>query len=143
MNKIWLIVRREYLTRVKKKSFILMTILGPLLIGGLYAFGFYMIISSGDSVSRIKLIDESGMFGNKLSKTGSVIFEPDSIPLNTAKELFDPKTYTGILYIPADIMQNPGSALFYAKKQPGIEVIDRIETQLEKELEDIKLNTAL
>lgn len=143
MHKIWLIVKREYLTRVKKKSFILMTILGPILIGGLYAFGIYMIISSGNTVSKIKLVDESGMFGNKLSKSGNVVFEPDTTPINLAKELFDPNDFAGILYIPSDIVNKPGTALFYAKKQPGIEIIDRMETQLEKELEEIKLNEAL
>jgi len=143
MNKIWLIIQREYLTRVKKKSFILMTILGPLLIGGLYAFGFYMIISSGNSISKIKLIDESGMFSSKLSKSGNMIFEPDTMPVATAMEMFDQETYDGILYIPKEILENPGSALFYAKKQPGIDVIDRMENQVEKEIEDIKLNRAL
>ena len=143
MNKIWLIVQREYLTRVKKKSFILMTILGPVLIGGLYALGFYMILSSGDSVSKVRVVDESGLFGNKFAKSGSLIFEPDTMPINLAKETFDATNYAGILFIPHDILTRPGSAVFYAKKQPGIEVIDRVETQLEKQLEDIKLNQAL
>jgi ABC-2 type transport system permease protein len=143
MNKIWLIVKREYLTRVKKKSFILMTILGPLLIGGLYGFGFYMIVSSANSISKIKLIDESGLFKSRLSKAGNIIFETDTTPLNRAKEIFDPNEYAGILFIPKDIIGNPASSLFYARKQPGIEVVDRMETQIEKELEDYKLNEAL
>lgn len=120
-----------------------MTILGPLLIGGLYAFGFYMIISSGDTVRKIQLVDESGIFGEKLSKSGNMIFEPDTMPINLAKQLFNPDEYAGILYIPSNIESNPDGAFFYAKKQPGIEVIDRMETQLEKELEDVKLNEAL
>lgn len=143
MGKIWLIVKREYLTRVKKKSFILMTILGPVLIGGLYVFGIYMVLSSGDQVSKIKLVDESGMFGDKLSKSGNMIFEPDTMPILTAKELFNPNDYNGILFIPADILDHPDQAFFYSKKQPGIEVIDRIEGQVEKVIEEAKLNKAL
>ena len=143
MNKIWLIIQREYMTRVRKKSFILMTILGPLLFGGIYGFGIYMIVSAGDTVKKIKLIDDSGMFASKFTKSGNMIFEPDTTPVQTAKELFDPEICAGILYVPADIVKNPDGAMFYAKKQPGLDVVDRVENQLEKELEDIKLNEAL
>ena len=46
MDKIWLIIQREYLVRVRKKSFIIMTILGPLLIAGLMIAPIYLAIQS-------------------------------------------------------------------------------------------------
>lgn len=45
MNKTSLIIQREYLTRVKKKSFIIMTLLGPLLMGGFIAFYIYLAMN--------------------------------------------------------------------------------------------------
>ncbi len=46
MGKISLIIKREYLTRIRKKSFIIMTILGPLLMGGLVALSIYLTLQS-------------------------------------------------------------------------------------------------
>ena len=50
MSKIPLIIQREYVSRVKKKSFIIMTILGPLLMGGLIAFFIYLSLNQGDTI---------------------------------------------------------------------------------------------
>lgn len=61
MNIILLIIQREYLTRVKKKSFIVMTILGPLLMGGLIAGFAYLSMNQGDSISMIRVVDETGV----------------------------------------------------------------------------------
>jgi ABC-2 type transport system permease protein len=139
MSKIGLIIRREYLTRVKKKSFIIMTILGPLLIGGIYGLGIYMIVSSADEVSKIKLVDESGLFRDSLKISGNLIFEKDTMPLQTVKQVYNPNVYSGILYIPGDIVEHPDLAVFYSAKQPGIAMMENIESLLEKKVEDIKL----
>jgi ABC-2 type transport system permease protein len=140
MNKIFLIIRREYLTRVKKRSFIIMTILGPVLIGGIYGLGFYMILSSADEVIKIKVVDESGLFNDTLKKSGNLIFEKDSLPIQVAKNVYDPAVYSGILYIPKTIVDQPGTAVYYSGKQAGIATMDNLETLLEKRVEDIKLN---
>ena len=61
MNKILLVIRREYLTRVRKKSFLLMTILGPLLMGGIFVAAF-MLDRVDTEVKTIAVIDESHLF---------------------------------------------------------------------------------
>ncbi|MEP7168696.1 MAG: ABC transporter permease [Bacteroidota bacterium] len=141
MSKIGLIIRREYLTRVKKKSFIIMTILGPLLIGGLYGVMFYMMLSSSDEITRIKLVDESGLFNDTLKKSGNLIFEKDTLPIEIAKHVYDPNVFSGILFIPHDIVEHPASAVYYSAKQPGIATMENLETLLQKRVEDVKLNT--
>jgi|SRR6185436_7948072 len=140
MSKIGLIIKREYLTRVKKKSFIIMTILGPLLIGGLYGVMFYMMLSSSDEIIRIKLVDESGLFRDSLKRSGNLIFENDTLPVQIAKQVYDANIFAGILYIPAGIIAHPGSAVYYSSKQPGIATMENLETLLQKRVEDIKLN---
>ena len=66
MDKIWLILSREYASRVKKKSFLLTTLLTPLLFGGIYALGIYLAVSDSDDKKVIKVLDETGYFVNKL-----------------------------------------------------------------------------
>lgn len=68
MHKILLIIRREYLTRVKKRSFIIMTILGPVLIGALYGVMIYLAVNSGigEKSKVIAVHDEQGFFKDKL-----------------------------------------------------------------------------
>src|SRR6185295_393037 len=119
MSKIGLIIKREYLTRVKKKSFIIMTILGPLLIGGIYGLGIYMIVSGADEVTKIKLVDESGLFRDSLKRSGNLIFENDTMPVQIVKQVYDPNVFSGILYIPNNIVEHPELAVFYSAKQPG------------------------
>ncbi|MCC7298488.1 MAG: ABC transporter permease [Bacteroidia bacterium] len=68
MNKIWVILKREYLTRVKNKTFIIMTFLGPLLIALLY--GGIILVATKDASDKtprnVLYNDESGFFNNKL-----------------------------------------------------------------------------
>ncbi len=139
-SKIWLVIKREYITRVKKKSFIIMTILGPLLIGGLYSFGFYMILNSGDEVSKIKVVDESGLFSEALQKSGNLVFEKDTLPIEIAKHVYNSDEYAGLFYIPKNIVDDPKSAVYYSGKQAGIATMDNLENLLQKRIEEIKLN---
>jgi len=70
MNKVWLIIRREYLTRVSKKSFLVTTILIPILIFGLMAMMIYLSLRS-EQTQRIAVLDDSGMFVHRLDSTSS------------------------------------------------------------------------
>jgi len=69
MSKIFLVLEREFLTRVRKKSFIIMTILAPLLFAGLMVVP--MIIATMDDTKErsIAVIDDSGLFKNKITET--------------------------------------------------------------------------
>ena len=61
MNKILLIIQREYLTRVRKKSFWIASIVVPFLIAGVYAILIYLVVNSNET-KTIQIIDESGLF---------------------------------------------------------------------------------
>ena len=65
MNKISLIIRREYLTRVRKRSFVIMTILGPILMAALMILPAYFAQKS-DEDRTIGVVDESGIFFKKI-----------------------------------------------------------------------------
>jgi ABC-2 type transport system permease protein len=139
MNKVALIIRREYLTRVKKKSFIIMTLLGPILMASLFVVPIFMAMYDDKDVSTIQVIDESGLFAGKLTNSPSMTFEMDSVSLPVAKELFNPDKHTAILYIPANVISNTNSILMFSAKQPNINLVTSVERTIQKEIESMKL----
>ncbi len=141
MNKISLIIQREYLTRVKKKSFIIMTILGPLLFGGFFGIMTWMMTKQDDTVRKIVVVDETGLFAGRLTDSKTLQFTYVDTDLNTLKESFFEMDNYGILYIPRIVVQSPNAVQFYSDKQPSINIIDQISNSMEKIMEDEKLKT--
>jgi ABC-2 type transport system permease protein len=142
MSKIGLIIKREYVTRVKKKSFIIMTLLGPLLMGGFIAFYIYLAMNQGDTISRIKVVDETHSLFEKLPSSKTVVFEKDTMTIEIAREIFNGNDYYGILYIPANTFEHADSIALLTEKQPSLAVTDYVENTLQKQLEEYKLNKA-
>jgi ABC-2 type transport system permease protein len=139
MNKILLIIQREYLTRVRKKSFILMTILGPLLFAGSFAAIIWIGSKDGDE-KVIDVLDESRLFEGKFTSTGSVQYRYIDSGLNEAKENLSSSSSYGILYIPVNInLDNPQGITFFAEGNPSVEITSSINRTLKNEIEDLKL----
>lgn len=137
MNKILLIIQREYLTRVKKKSFILMTFLGPLLMVGL-VFAQFWIKMIPEEKQKVLVVDESQLFINKLENTANQTFNYSKNKLALEQRNFYSTDYNVILYIPENIIDSQKIQLFY-KKQPGLGMQDYISTLVTKKLEEMKL----
>ena len=98
MNKTGLIIRREYITRVRKRSFIIMSILGPLLFALIWIIPIWLATREGDE-KIIRVLDESGLFHEKLANEGSIKFEYITSGLNDAKSDVRQSIYYGLLYI--------------------------------------------
>jgi ABC-2 type transport system permease protein len=139
MGTISLIIKREYLTRVRKKTFIIMTILGPVLMASLIIVPILMAKFSETEESKIRVIDESGLFTGKLPDSESMVFVMDSMPLSEAKESFNPDKETAILYIPGNVINNTGSIMLFSAKQPNLNMVTTIERTIQKEVENMKL----
>lgn len=137
MNKILLIIQREYLTRVKKKSFIVMTILGPLLMVGLIVAQVW-ISTMPEEKQNIVVVDESQLFVNKMENSESQQFTYSKNSLSTEQQQFYKSEYNMILYIPANIIDSQSIQLFY-KKQPGVGMQAYISSSISKKLEEMKL----
>ncbi len=119
MNKTTLIIQREYLSRVKKKSFIIMTILGPILMAALWIVPFF-IANMSDEKKVVAVVDETGIFIDKLETTDKVFFvyEADFVK---AKDDLSKGNYTAVLYIQKISYSIPDRAvMFYSDKSPGI-----------------------
>jgi len=141
MNKIFLIIKREYLTRVRKKTFIIMTILGPVLMASIFVIPVILTKYDENEVSRVQVIDESGLFEDKLSDAQDIIYEMDTISLPVAKAIFDPEKHVAILYIPANVINNTGSMMLFSAKQPNMNLVASIEKSIQKEIENMKLKS--
>jgi ABC-2 type transport system permease protein len=143
MNKISIIIKREYITRVRKKSFIIMTLLAPLLMGGLILFQVLAMTSKDKNFKKIAVVeDNGGVFTNIIPDLKDAKFEyiPGS-NLEDLKKTFDKKGYYGVLYIsPIGASGAPVTTqLIFKKNQPAIGLLDHIERSLQKEIERQKL----
>lgn len=143
MSKIKLILQREYLTRVRKKSFVVMTILGPILFAALVIAPAW-IASLGDTdMKKIAVIDNSGFFVNKLPETETIKFDYlDNTTLDEIKGNFPQTDYYAVLFISKLVSNTPSSVVLYSNKKPSFSVKSHIGNAIEKDIENEKLSAA-
>lgn len=136
MNKIKLIISREYLTRVKKKSFIVMTILGPILFAAMMVVPAWLASLEDTKVKNIAVIDESGIFVDKIQNTEYIKFEYiTDKTLNEIRNTFQESDYYAVLQILPSITYENSAVHLFSTKQTSYEVSSHIKRSLEKELE--------
>lgn len=140
MNKIWLIIQREYLSRVKKKSFLLMTFLTPVLFIGMGLLVGILVAKQDDfgDKKKVEVVDESGMFKNKLANTGTLEYSFTTGNYASVKAGFLKSGYDYLLYIPASLT---GVQLFGEKKASAI-TLQVIENGLSKVAQTQRLMVA-
>ena len=141
MNKIGLIIKREYLTRVRKKSFVIMTILGPVLMAALFIVPVWLAMNEEDE-SNILVIDDSFLFHERMTETDKshFVFPEVGTRLDSAKsQMVESEDFDAVLYIHEKIMSTPTGIQLIYDKQPGINVIRYIENTLENDIEKFKL----
>jgi ABC-2 type transport system permease protein len=141
MRTIFLIIKREYLVRVRKKSFIIMTILGPLLIFGFYAAIGWAAISSINQ-KKVAVLDESGRFVNQFKNDDETIYSYPKNPLPSAKKTFVKDGFDALVYIPKNVIEKPKSVQIFAEKSVSLSLQSKIERAISKEIELIKLREA-
>lgn len=137
MHKIWLIFKREYLVRVRKKSFIIMTLLAPLLLAAFMVIPIFLATVS-DKTDVIAVLDESGLFAQKFKSTPDRLFIPVQGDLESQKTEFLTSEKTALLYIPKLNLDNPDGIRLYSKTNASINSKLAIESSLRKEIEAIK-----
>ncbi len=141
MNKIALIIRREYITRVRKKSFLIMTLLTPFLFALIFIIPALVMTNEDKDFKKIAVIEDgSDLFTNVIPDTKDTDFEYlEGVKLNDIKNNFAELGYYGVLYISPDLVANPDAIQLISRKQPPIGLLDHISGSLEKEIEKQKL----
>lgn len=139
MNKLFLIIQREYFSRVKKKSFLIMTILGPLLMAGLMIVPVWLAMRD-QTEHQILVLDHSGLFIDKLPNTKQIKFMYGAESIQTAKSKLKDGPFDLIMEIKGDaINDSKTTPVLYYKKQPGINVEQYITNTMENILFDYRL----
>ena len=138
MNKILLIVEREYLTRVRKKSFLIMTLIGPLLFAGIMVVPAWLATMNGDE-KNIQVLDQSGAFTNKLKAQRNVNFTYVKGSIEELKAGILAGKADGLLIIPALDLDKPVGVQLFFQKSPSLEIENNIAGSIEDELENRKL----
>ncbi len=143
MNNILLVLQREYLVRVKKKSFIIMTFLTPFLFVGFYAAVIFIAIGSTDT-KTVEVLDESTLFANQFKETEELKFRYITMSLDSAKAGFREKGkgIDALVYIPKNVLNNPKDVRIYAAKNVSLDLKGDIEKTIERQIENIKLTEA-
>lgn len=139
MNKIGLIIQREFFSRVKKKSFIIMTILAPILFAGLMIVPGIMATMGDKENKVIAVIDETNILEGVLKNANHLSFEyVDNTSIGQIKQNFKESGYYAILYIPANILSLEQVQL-YSDKQTTMGVNSHISSNLSDFIEKLKL----
>ena len=142
MNKSFLIIKREYLTRIRKKSFIIMTLLGPLLFAGLTIAPAWLANMKDTEEKTIGIIDETNIFAEILPETQYIKFKNlESITVPQAKKTFEELECDAILFIPHNLYHNSGLVHLYSNKQPSLSTKLHIANSLRDIIEKDKLKT--
>lgn len=142
MDKLLLIIKREYFAKVRNRSFIVMTILSPLLIVGMIAVVVFLTRMNNDQKKVIGVLDESPYFGN-LFITGPELSFIDlrDISPQQAKDSVAATGYYGLLHIPSgrDIAEVAEGVQFYSANSPSMTITAMLEMRIAKRLREEKL----
>ena len=146
MNKTLLIIQREYMSKVKKKSFLIMTILGPLIFGGLIV-AVALIAASDTTHQHVLLADDLGL----LLEDEILLYEQGGVDrprfrnserlsydfrkgtVDATKEL-ESGVYTAVVQL-SDISYTDGKVQMFAEKTPSMGIQNRISSDIEDALE--------
>ncbi|MGD0756094.1 MAG: ABC transporter permease [Bacteroidales bacterium] len=141
MNKISVIIKREYVTRVRKKSFIIMTILAPILMAAIIIVPTLLMMNQSGEFKKIAVIeDNSDLFKGVIKNTKDAEFiYLENTKVEDLKKTFEKSGYYGILYISPELINTPNAVYLISSKQPPIGLLQYIENSLKKEIERQKL----
>lgn len=143
MNHLSLIIKREYLNKVRNKSFIIMTFLSPLLIVAIFSLVAYLSQLNNDKIRFISVLDESGLFLNQFENNDNLKFQMlEGMTLDQAKQNAQDSEVYGLLYIPQteSIDELAEKITFYSEDSPSLIVMDNIEDVIQAKANSIKLS---
>ena len=143
LKKLGIIIQREYLNKVKKKSFLLTTFGVPILFAGMYAVMLFVMLKAEGDSKRIAVIDNSGIVMEKLENTKLITFtqlsETDPEAVKNRLGDYDADV---LLYIsPLDSATKSVTATTYADKPMGMETAEAIEHRINDAVEAYRIDS--
>lgn len=139
MKKILLIISREYLSRVKKKSFWILTIVVPLLFAGLYAIPIYLAVRPQEKTT-VLVVDDTKLFDGAFKSSKEMVYQYAGSLDYAQRRMTDEDSVTAVLYIPARETTIPGDAfLYYQGSSPSASLQSDVSEQLQSLIRTIIL----
>lgn len=133
MKHLRIIIEREYLNKIRNKSFIIMTFVSPLIVVAFaLIIGFLTDVNSKSNAKDILILDESGLFGTTFTDTETIHYEylKDKTLQEARAEVLETSKY-GLLYIPKE---ESAQKAFYSEESPSLSLVNELTGALEKTL---------
>ena len=133
MKHLRIIIEREYLNKIRNKSFIIMTFVSPLIVVAFaLIIGFLTDVNSKSNAKDILILDESGLFGTTFTDTETIHYEylKDKSLQEARAEVLATSKY-GLLYIPKE---ETAQKAFYSEESPSLSLVNELTGALEKTL---------
>ncbi|WP_428742051.1 ABC transporter permease [Tenacibaculum sp.] len=145
MKKLRLIIEREFIAKVRNKSFIVMTFLSPLLMIGMGALVIFLMKKNDEKVKKIVYVDESGKFSKDVFVDSKTIKYQDftALGIEDSKKKVEEGDYYGALYIPKqDSLEILAKSIeFFSKDSPSMSIMEGLEDKIDKVLRHEKLTS--
>lgn len=143
MNKTFIIISREFSTRVRKKSFLVVTIFVPILFILFYAFLMWLMLKDDTQERKIAVVNASTL-ERPLETINNTKFEYTTQPITeeNAADFLKNKDYYAVMWIPANVMDSAEIPI-YSFSQVTMELKNTISSQLRKKIENIKKSTVI
>lgn len=145
MNKLWLIVKREYLTRVKKRSFIIATILTPLAFALFFVVVGFIFSYESDEAKHIAVIDKGNILGEagSLPDEASLRFTLENRSLEELRANLKNTEYDGILLIPPinNLYAQTYTVYYYAEGNPSLDIESLIRQKIAYRVREYKIQS--
>ncbi len=139
MKKILLIISREYLSRVKKKSFWILTIVVPLLFAGLYAIPIYLAVRPQEKTT-VLVVDDTKLFDGAFKSSKEIVYQYAGSLDYAQRRMTEEDSVSAVLYIPARETTIPGDAfLYYQGSSPSASLQSDVSEQLQSHIRTIIL----
>lgn len=140
MSKIGLIIKREYIQRVSKKSFLLITILTPFLVAAMVFVPLWLSTIKSDEAKRIAVIDSTGKYASHFADTQELHFLAADSDLSHYRKETD-RQIDAVLSITDDLLQHPKAAVLYSEKQIPLNMKGEVNRQLKEMLQKEKIES--
>ncbi len=130
MSNLKLIIKREFIARVRNRTFVVMTFLSPLIFVGMISLITWLATLNNDEVKQVAFFDETNLFGSDFIDSGNIDYlDYSKLPLSDAKDSVVIKKLSGLLYIPKKKSNKElaASIQFYADEAPNISILNDIE----------------
>ena len=143
MNKTLIIIGREFTTRVRKKSFLILTLIVPILMAGFYAFLMWMLLKDDTQERRIAVVNHSDI-ETPFQQINNTTFEyvATDITESTVQDFLKANNFYALIEVPEDVIENPDIPILSYSQVP-MELKNEIASQLKEKIERIKRNTVI